>query len=74
MTTTPNKDQIREYLISKAIDYMVATLVEEHNMPLETAIDTVYQSKVISLLQIPDGELYTQSPAYVYELLTKELA
>lgn len=73
MTTMPNKEQIREYLVSKAIDYMVATLVEEHNMSLENAIDVVYQSEVIRLLQIPDGELYAQSPAYVYELLCKEL-
>ena len=30
-------------------------------------------SKTIELLQLEKGELYVQSPAYVYDLLLKEL-
>lgn len=74
MITWPTKQHIMEYLISKSIDYMVACLIEERNMSLEEAMDVVYRSEVIRMLQIPDGELYVQSPAYVYELLCKELA
>lgn len=74
MITQPSKQQIMEHLISKAIDYMVSCLVEEHDMPLEKAIDVVYKSEVIRLLQIAEGELYAQSPAYIYELLCKELS
>lgn len=74
MITLPDKNHIMEYLISKAIDYMVVCLVEECNMSLAEAMDVVYRSDVIRMLQIPEGELFVQSPAYVYELLCKELA
>ncbi len=74
MITQPTKQQMKEYLISKTIDYMVTCLVEEHKMSLDEALDIVYKSEVIRLLQIPEGELYVQSPGYVYELLSQELA
>lgn len=74
MITWPDKKHIMEYLISKSIDYMVTCLIVEHNMSLGDAMDVVYRSEVIRMLQIPEGELYIQSPAYVYELLCKELA
>ena len=43
------------------------------NTSLEKALDLVYTSKTIELLQIEDAELYVQSSAYVYEMLIKEL-
>jgi hypothetical protein len=33
----------------------------------------VYNSKVYRLLQDSEGELYTQSPSYLYELLKQEI-
>ena len=33
----------------------------------------VYRSKTVELLQIEEGELYVQSPAYVYDMLLQEL-
>ena len=39
---------------------------------LKKALDTVYSSHVLDLLQHKEGELYVQSPSYVYELLLKE--
>ena len=33
----------------------------------------VYRSKTVELLLIEEGELYVQSPAYVYDMLLQEL-
>ena len=70
----PSKEQIREYLISNIIDKMVQYHMEDESLPLEKAMDDVYRSNTITLLQIPEGELYIQSPAYVYEMMRQEKA
>lgn len=70
----PSKEQIREYLISNIIDKMVQYHMEDESLPLEKAMDDVYRSNTIKLLQIPEGELYIQSPAYVYEMMRQEKA
>lgn len=72
MNQYPSKEQIREYLISNIIDKMVQYLMEDESLPLEKAMDNVYRSNTIKLLQIPEAELYTQSPAYVYEMMRQE--
>lgn len=72
MNHQPTKEQIREYLISNIIDKMVQYLMEDEALSLEQAMDRVYRSRTIQLLQIPEGELYVQSPAYVYEMMRQE--
>ena len=72
MNSLPTKEQIREYLISNTIDKMVQYLIEDEALSIEQAMDRVYRSRTIQLLQILEGELYVQSPAYVYELMRKE--
>ena len=74
MILQPAKEQIREYLISNIIDKMVQYLMEDEALSLEQAMDGVYRSRTIQLLQIPEGELYVQSPAYVYEMMRQEWA
>lgn len=74
MILQPAKEQIREYLISNIIDKMVQYLMEDEALSLEQAMDRVYRSRTIQLLQIPEGELYVQSPAYVYEMMRQEWA
>lgn len=73
MNAQPTKEQMMEYLISTTIDHLVEYLVEEEQMPLDKAMEVVYRSETIKLLQIPEGELFVQSPAYVYELLKNEI-
>ena len=68
----PSKEQIREYLISNIIDKMVQYLVDDEALDLEQAMDRVYRSQTIRLLQIPEGELFVQSPAYIYEMMRQE--
>lgn len=72
MNLQPTKEQIREYLISNIIDKLVQYLMEDEALSLEQAMDRVYRSRTIQLLQIPEGELYVQSPAYVYEMMRQE--
>lgn len=68
----PSKEQIREYLISNIIDKMVQYLINDEALDLEQAMDRVYRSQTIRLLQIPEGELFVQSPAYIYEMMRQE--
>ncbi|MDO5525763.1 MAG: hypothetical protein Q4F85_06770 [Prevotella sp.] len=73
MSTMPNKEQIREYLISNAIDKMVEFLIVEKNCTIDQAMDKVYKSETIKRLQNEEGELYIQSSSYICELLNGEL-
>lgn len=66
--------QKAEYLIAYVIDEVVLMLVQNRQLSLEQALDMFYGSHTLELLQRIDGELYVQSPAYVYELLNKELS
>ena len=72
MNNIPNKEQIREYLISNTIDKMVEFLMIKNHIPLELAMDKVYTSETIKRLQNKDGELFIQSPNYMFELITRE--
>lgn len=47
--------------------------IRAYDYSLEKALDAIYTSHTLELLQIENGELYVQSPAYVYEMLLKEL-
>ena len=57
--------------ISKDI---VLLLMEEQGMSLEEAMRTLYTSDTYDRLSNTRTGLYTQSTAYVYEYLEKELA
>ena len=72
MSNMPNKDQIRDYLVSNTIDKMVEFLIVNENLSLDHAMDMVYSSDTIKKLQNVEGELFVQSPDYVYELIKKE--
>ena len=72
MNNIPNKAQVREYLISNTIDKMVEFLIVNENLSLDQAMDMVYSSDTIKKLQNVEGELFVQSPDYVYELFKKE--
>ena len=69
MTTQVQND----YLINHIVDRLTEFLMIDKQMDLADALKIVYQSKTYQLLQDKEGALYSQSPSYVYELLTKEL-
>lgn len=69
----PTHKQMADFLIDHVISEMTQYLMEDYGYTLEKALDTVYSSKTVELLQIEEGELYVQSPAYIYEMLLQEL-
>ena len=73
MSNMPNKDQIRDYLVSNTIDKMVEFLIVNENLSLDQAMDMVYSSDTIKKLHNVEGELFVQSPDYVYELFKKNI-
>lgn len=73
MIENVTKGQMTDYLISNIIDKLVHFVMQDCGFSVERALDTVYTSNTVRLLQIPEGELYIQSPEYVYELLRKEI-
>ena len=62
----------REFLIAYIIDRLTEYLIEDNNISLDQALKLVYHSNVYQQLLNIDGELYIQSPSYVYELLKKD--
>ena len=43
--------------------------MEDTDCTIEQAMERVYNSPLMSALQDEEGELYVQSPAYLYELM-----
>ena len=68
-----SENQIQEFLINRIVDQMTTFLVEDEGIGISEALEKVYSSHVYDLLQIKEGDLFSQSPSYVYELLKKEL-
>ena len=62
----------REFLIAYIVDRLTEYLIEDNKMDLDEALKFVYRSNVYQQLLNVDGELYIQSPSYVYELLKKD--
>lgn len=69
----PTHKQMADFLIDHVISEMTKFLMEDYDYTLEKALEAVYCSHTIELLQIEEGELYVQSPAYVYDMLLQEL-
>lgn len=63
----------RDFLVSHIVDRLTEYLVVDYNMEVTDALKIVYQSKVYKQLIDEGGELYIQSPSYVYELLKREM-
>lgn len=63
----------RNFLVNHVVDQLTESVIKDNGSDLTSALNTVYNSKVYRLLQDSDGELYTQSPSYLYELLKQEI-
>ena len=68
----PDHHQIATYLTDYALSELVKYVMEDTGCTIEEAMTRVYNSSLMSALQDEDGELYVQSPAYLYELMEKE--
>ena len=67
----PNRHQIANYLIDYALSELVKYVMEDTGCSIEQAMEKVYHSPVIDALQDEEGELYIQSPAYLYDLMNQ---
>ena len=63
----------RDFLVSHIVDRLTEYLILDNSIDIAEALKIIYQSKVYQQLQDEEGELYVQSPSYIYELLKKEL-
>ena len=63
----------KDFLVNHIVDKLTEYLVTDNSLELADALKMVYQSKTYQQLQDTEGELYSQSASYVYELLQKEL-
>ncbi|MDR0286800.1 MAG: hypothetical protein LBI03_03700 [Clostridiales bacterium] len=61
-------------LIEGVTQDIVAYLVDEDNISIEKALDTLYNSEVFTKLSDGETGLYRESSAYVAALLRDELA
>lgn len=66
---SPTQHQIATYLTNYAISELVKYVIEDTGCSVEQAMERVYNSPLMSALQDEEGELYVQSPAYLYELM-----
>ena len=70
----PTHHQIANYLTDYALSELVKYVIEDTGCSIEEAMERVYNSPLMTALQDEDGELYVQSPAYLYELMKKYAA
>ena len=70
----PTHHQIATYLTNYVLSELVKYVMEDTGCSIDQAMDRVYNSSLMSALQDEEGELYVQSPAYLYELMNKDMA
>jgi hypothetical protein len=66
------KEAQSDFLIQNAINKMTEFLIEDYKLPVTEAMNIVYNSETLNILQNKETELFIQSPAYIYELLKEE--
>ncbi|MBO5641821.1 MAG: hypothetical protein J5900_05240, partial [Prevotella sp.] len=62
----PTHSQIANYLTDYALSELVKYVMEDTGCSIEQAMEKVYTSSLMPALQDEEGELYVQSPAYLY--------
>lgn len=67
--TQPSHHEIATFLTDNALSELVGYVMEDTGCSIEQAMERVYNSPLMPLLQDEEGELYVQSPAYLYELM-----
>ena len=65
----PSHHQIATYLTNYVLSELVKYVIEDTGCSVEDAMNQVYNSSLMYVLQDEENELYVQSPAYLYELM-----
>ena len=61
------------YLVECITQDLIEYLMEDNNITMEEAMDSVYNSKTFEQLNDFETHLYYESSSYVYEYLKEEL-
>ena len=61
------------YLVECITQDLIAYVMEDNNIPIEEAMNIVYNSKTFEKLSNLQTHLYYESSSYVYEMLKEEL-
>ena len=61
-----------KHLVNFTIDELTTYLIKDFHLDTAEALNIVYSSKTLELLQNKRTGLYYQSPGYVYHLLKNE--
>lgn len=69
--TQPTRQQIATYLTDYVISELVRYVMEDTGCTVEDAMEQVYESSLLPVLQDEKTELYLQSPAYLYEMMNE---
>lgn len=64
----------RELLIEYIIQDIVAFIVSDKNIEIDTAMKIFYSSNIFEKLQDTKTGLYLESSAYIYEIFKDELS
>ena len=64
---------VQKALFEGVTQDIIAYLVEDNNVPIEQAMETLYKSTLFEKLSDTETGLYRESSAYVYTLLKDEL-
>lgn len=64
----------REFLVNYIVDQLVKYLIEDNEMPIEQALNLVYTSRTFAVLNDLEAGIACESPAYIYELLKREIS
>ncbi len=67
----PTHHQIAAYLTDYVLGELVKYVMEDEGCSVEQAMVKVFNSPIMEALEDEEGELYVQSPAYIYELMKK---
>ena len=68
----PTHHQIATYLTNYVLSELVKYVMEDTGCTIEQAMERVYNSPLMQALQDEEGELYVQSPAYLYEMMNAQ--
>jgi len=68
----PTHHQIATFLTDYVLSELVKYVMEDTGCSIEQAMEKVYNSPLMPALQDEEGELYVQSPAYLYEMMKNE--
>lgn len=63
---------MQDYLVAQIVDEMTVFLMLDNGLDIAEALDIIYNSETYAKLQDVETGIYTQSPSYVYEFLSKE--